>query len=953
MLNVNYHAVTPMNEIEFHVGRPHGGCAIMWKSNLACDVVPINACSKRLCCVKLVLQPSNVSVLLCSVYMPCDTQYNQANLNEFNEVLEEMSFLAIAYDSDHLVFCGDFNTDFARCLSLHTRALSNFLHQESLCDLRTMPDCYHVDFTFESFVDGSRTTIDHVFVSENLKTLVNNVYTIHSPDNLSDHCPLICEIKLPNATATQPERLGRSKPLWRRASPGEIDMYCLKLNTLCQEYQAPGAATECNDAFCQDPAHLRELQCYHDYLVAACLTADSEIPKSSQSRRKRIAGWTEHVKPLHQKALFWHSIWTECGRPLTGAVADIRRHTRRKYHKAAKRAASLESAMRFERMAQNGEHSCDKRDFWTQVKKMKNSAGQCPSSVDGAVNQDEIANVFLQKYQMLYNSVGYDANQLQIVKDRISQMIAQHAPDDCHSFTARDISKAAAQLKRDKHDGNAGLYTDHVKNAPNLFYQHLSELFNAVMRHAFAPDAFRVSVMIPIPKNTRKSLNNSENYRAIALSSILNKLLDKIILKKCSSALESSPYQFGFKKCHSTNMCSFVVNEVIDFFHSRGSPVFACLLDCSKAFDRIDYFKMFSVLLNIQLCPFVIRLLLSLYCQQSACVKWRSSISPTFSVQNGVKQGGVISPVLFTLYMDVLLTQLAAKGAGCWLAGHYVGSLAYADDIILLAPSRRTLISMLETCSVFASDYNVMFNGSKSKLIVFGNCDPKPVTFMHQDLEIVLNDKHLGVPLGRDCNQLLIDTFCRELMSKTNMLHANFRHLPTDLLYLLFKTHCTPLYGSQLIDFTSRDTGKIFVTWRKAIRFLFQLPTTTHCDLLPLICNDIPINRQLHIRTAKFFLTCLNSSNNIVQLCAQLSQNGTSQFARNLTYLSRLYNCPKSQIASAATDKAYHVDCSYNLNAVTASLIRCLIESRRECFLNQPFFKLCEINYAIVKLCTE
>jgi hypothetical protein len=333
----------------------------------------------------------------------------------------------------------------------------------------------------------------------------------------------------------------------------------------------------------------------------------------------------------------------ECGRPQNGAVADVRRHTRRQYHKAANRAAFLESLLRYERMAQSFEHASDKTDFWTQVKKMRCNAGQYPSSVDGAVDEYDIANVFSDKYENLYNSVGYDVNRLENTKLNVNLLIDQHGNSDCHSIIVDDVRDGASGLKRNKNDGAAGLYTDHVKNAPMSYYCHLATLFNGMLLHAFSPTAFNVSVLIPIPKNTRKSLSDSENYRAIALSSILNKLLDKIILKKCSCSFKSSCFQSGFKKQNSTNMCSFVVNEVIEHFVSRNSPVYACLLDCSKAFDRLEYVRMFDALLKKSLCPFVIRLLLCMYQQQTANVKWRNTLSQSFIVKNGVKQGGVIS----------------------------------------------------------------------------------------------------------------------------------------------------------------------------------------------------------------------------------------------------------------------------------------------------------------------
>ena len=91
------------------------------------------------------------------------------------------------------------------------------------------------------------------------------------------------------------------------------------------------------------------------------------------------------------------------------------------------------------------------------------------------------------------------------------------------------------------------------------------------------------------------------------------------------------------------------------------------------------------------------------YSDQNVCVSWNGQFSNKFSVSNGVRQGGVLSPILFTVYVDDLLTELEKKGVGCYWNNHFVGGLCYADDIALLAPSPTALHLMLDTCSSFAS----------------------------------------------------------------------------------------------------------------------------------------------------------------------------------------------------------------------------------------------------------
>jgi hypothetical protein len=95
------------------------------------------------------------------------------------------------------------------------------------------------------------------------------------------------------------------------------------------------------------------------------------------------------------------------------------------------------------------------------------------------------------------------------------------------------------------------------------------------------------------------------------------------------------------------------------------------------------------------------------------------SILAPFSVKNGVKQGAIICPTLFCVYLDVHLTELQA--AGCFIDNRFAASLAYAD-IILLAPSARAVRRMLSIRDNLGDKYNVTFNNMKSNCITFPHC---------------------------------------------------------------------------------------------------------------------------------------------------------------------------------------------------------------------------------------
>ena len=113
----------------------------------------------------------------------------------------------------------------------------------------------------------------------------------------------------------------------------------------------------------------------------------------------------------------------------------------------------------------------------------------------------------------------------------------------------------------------------------------------------------------------------SVNYRAITLSSIAGKILDMVILIREASHLLTSDLQFSFKTGSSTTMCTAMGQETVSCYVYNGSNVYGLLLDATQAFDRLNYCKIFSILLNRDVCPAICRLLLNMYLKQRLTVR--------------------------------------------------------------------------------------------------------------------------------------------------------------------------------------------------------------------------------------------------------------------------------------------------------------------------------------------
>ena len=189
-----------------------------------------------------------------------------------------------------------------------------------------------------------------------------------------------------------------------------------------------------------------------------------------------------------------------------------------------------------------------------------------------------------------------------------------------------------------------------------------------------------------------------DNYRGISMCSSLMKLYEVILIQKQGDKLFTSDMQFAYKAGHSTTMSTTVLKEVVNHFLSKGSNVYCCFIDASKAFDRLRHDMLFELLIQRDVNPFMIKVLMDSYERQTVQTSWLGTKSDKFKCTNGVRQGGILSPLLYSIYNDVLLKNLHENGSGCWIGNYFYGALSYADDLCILNPTLSGLQDMLNVC---------------------------------------------------------------------------------------------------------------------------------------------------------------------------------------------------------------------------------------------------------------
>ena len=373
-----------------------------------------------------------------------------------------------------------------------------------------------------------------------------------------------------------------------------------------------------------------------------------------------------------------------------------------------------------------------------------------------------------------------------------------------HKINTSDISIAIDNMKNGKSCGSNGLYAEHFKHAHPSIHRILSVLFTCMISHCYLPDEFMKTVIIPLVKNKKGDLTSQDNYRPVATTSVMSKIMEIVLLQQLKHLLTSSSNQFGFKERHSTDQCVFTLKYIIDFYCTNSTPVYVCFIDASKAFDRVNHDILFSKLIEREFPTIIVRFLRNWYSKQLFCVQWGSIRSTSFNVTNGVRQGGVLSPFLFNVCMDSLSDQLNAVNVGCEYNGILYNHLMYADDTVLIAPSPRALQTLINTSVSFAQENDLVYNKTKTKVMTI---TPRCMKNLHipkfilgdKEIDVCKEEKYLGcILLNNLCDDVDIQKEIRNIYIRGNMLINNFRHCCNHVKNVLFKTFCSNFYCNQL-----------------------------------------------------------------------------------------------------------------------------------------------------------
>ena len=276
------------------------------------------------------------------------------------------------------------------------------------------------------------------------------------------------------------------------------------------------------------------------------------------------------------------------------------------------------------------------------------------------------------------------------------------------------------------------------------------------------------------------------------------------------------------------------------------------------------------------------------------CVKWSHSTSNYFSVANGVRQGGNLSPLLFNVYIDDLLHRVRSLRVGCRIGNSWTNVLAYADDIVLLSPSRAGLQKLVEECELSALSKDIKFNVKKTVCMAFKPqppstgthlIDSKPpvITLNGNALTWVQNFKYLGHIIDFDLSDKGdMRRLKRSLYYNVNMLCALVRHANRNILMKLFRSYCLNFYGCELwnVGDNKRAFRELCVAYHSSVKKLVGVPRSMRNHSLCLALGILPCPMLVACRQILFYKRLLSSQNVIIKTLLASDESHCGSFIK-------------------------------------------------------------------------
>ena len=255
---------------------------------------------------------------------------------------------------------------------------------------------------------------------------------------------------------------------------------------------------------------------------------------------------------------------------------------------------------------------------------------------------------------------------------------------------------------------------------------------------------------------------------------------------------------------------------------------------------------------------------------------WFGSISGKFLLQAGVRQGGVLSPVLFTVYIDSLIVALQSRGLGCQIGFMCFGILMYADDLILISSSVTEMQKMINVCTDELDKLDLSINIKKSVCIRVGRgvknvCSELTVGAV--TIPWASNMTYLGITIKSSVKFLIDLKICRTKFYRSfNSVFCRICKANELLIVSIVKTFCVPtvMYSVEALDLNASQLNSLDFLMFQAFGKIFKTTDRDTLNWCMYYMNTWPLRFEYYYRKIKFLTKIAKSENNLIISCFHL-----------------------------------------------------------------------------------